>query len=331
MLFALPLIIFLLVFFAGGIYTHDKQWFFVFSKSYLFNFFVFGFALVINYDKDTLNLFSFSSLFSSFIAVFIAVFLNQSSFWVTGRYTIDLFGSNLDQNWFAIILLLGCVNGIKVLGYKKSTLYKVFIFSFISFITIGIVLTGSRTFLLAFAFVIILYSLYSIIVKRNIALGLVSLGLILGFVLIYFLIPDNLKGRFALSKLLAFDEPGGRFDIWSHIFPALKGHIFFGYGSGSWSLITIKFYGTSRPIHNDFYSFLLTNGIIGLISYSFIHVSNFFISFKSKNYLPILLSGILFIYCLFLDTPQAKFFWVYILFIYYFSDFKYPKYYEVKI
>jgi O-antigen ligase len=309
----------------SGLYTVDWSWYLYYLEIYAANVLFFVVVNSSELSRGTHISMLLTSIFSSLFAGFISIVFNEKSIWITGRATIDIFGSNLDQNWFAATLSLGLFSCIYLfIVLRKKTKFS-YLLAFPAILILYFVLaTGSRMMIVAYCFAFVVCVVYLFFVSKKHKIVLISVAVLLALIpLLYLVLPEDLISRFSIGSILNFNEAGGRGEIWMSLLKYVLEKPIFGWGGGSSFYLTTLSLGEARAIHNSFLCAYFELGIIGLIPFFLIFVSAFYVSIKSRSSIALACIAALFVYASFLDTPATKMFWLYLLFIVSFSKLSY--------
>lgn len=228
------------------------------------------------------------------------------------RLTLNAGVGGLDQNYLAALMLIafGLVF-YELLNSKMSKLKKCVCIVYCLGIIYYIVLTGSRSGLMAIGLIVLLNINTSW--KKRIYIG-VPLVIILAFGLpiLSNILSADLLERFSISALTGREaESGTRLVIWQVAIKSLSGLWFaLGHGVGSSQTIVGNAIGTGKDmaIHNHYIAMLTEVGLIGFL---FINLPIFRMLkrlFRDDKGIAISMLGIALMAC-FLDVVTTKFFW----------------------
>ncbi len=270
-------------------------------------------------DLKTMNwiinsLWAGSALFG-FLSLFFSepyLFENES------RQVLTLFGQQVDPNNQGAFVVIGIAVSLYYLFYLKE--YRLLSLVVLSINTYSLLVTGSRSGLVAFvAIVIVFFYLYfkSYNYKRKSLknkMQTIAIMLLAGLVIFY--ITNNLLYADTFNRLFEFDGYEGGSDrtaIWSITWDLISQGVNFIFGAG-WG----SYYGYSGMydvVHNTFLSILCDTGIIGLIVFLFpLFVAGVYL-FKKKDVLAIsiFVSGM--VPAFFIEAINKRFYWHSIIFL----------------
>lgn len=174
-----------------------------------------------------------------------------------GRYS----ATGVNANDLTLILLIGLPVAMQLFFVagrdKKGTLLKLLNLVYIPLAIFSIILTGSRTSLIA----IIPFGIFMVGAKQiqfDKKLFMFAL-LLLSFIILIPLVPSSLIERIAtIDDSIGQGDLGGRLDLWREAFAVLARHPILGVGSGSIDL------EIGSAVHNTFLSIAAETGLIGL-------------------------------------------------------------------
>lgn len=228
------------------------------------------------------------------------------------RLTLNAGVGGLDQNYLAALMIMAfgisfyelCNRSQKNIEKLKSIIFCLWIFYYI-------ILTGSRSGIIAIMVIILLSINFSL--KIFILIGiplLLVVVMILPKIMLYF--SPELLERFTISALRGQEgESGTRLLIWSKALESIENYkIIFGHGIGSSQIIIgdILGIGKDMAIHNHYITMIVEIGIIGfiLINYSIFKMIKS--QWKENKDIAISFLGIAII-AVFIDVLTTKFFW----------------------
>ncbi len=189
-----------------------------------------------------------------------------------GRGTIATEAGEADPNTVSVNLAIATLAALWIMFGSNKKAVKLMCIAASLFMIIAMVVTGSRTGLLALG----CGYLYTLIVKgkgnsKKIWFKMIFI-LILAVIVVFFAVEYGIISIEIFERLTVGDvqETGGngRLEIWKAYFKALMDNpvrMIVGYGSGSTRSVANMYLGAARSTHNSFISVLVTSGIIGLI------------------------------------------------------------------
>lgn len=225
------------------------------------------------------------------------------------RLTLLLPYSEFDQNYLASLMIVPFGIIIHSLLNKENSFFmKVIKIVICLTILIYVLLTGSRTGLIAI--IVILFMSFNTSWKNRL-IGFISFILIIA-VLFNFLIPllpSGLLDRFSISAFLGQEhESASRLLLWKAGIESLNGfNIIYGYGIGSSFTITANSF-LKYGLHNHYLALLVEQGIIGfsLNLIPIIYMTKKIFKYDKSLFASFI--GIL-VVAFFLDVLTTKFFW----------------------
>lgn len=260
--------------------------------------------------KEIDNLMMFYSLGCLILAIMLLVGGKMDGGNAVNRYTISIFGKYQDPNWLAAILIGGAFYSLNKVferkGFVVSALYAV---SFLAQ-SMGIMLSGSRGGLVAYALALVVYALIKIPRKKRIfALLIFALLVVGGYFLLKAVLPDKVFERlFDISDYIS-SRGTGRMSIWNAAFSEILKRPLFGRGIISYNLFFLYEFGSASAMHNTFLAVLYEVGIVGFIFFITPFLRVFKNALEKKNALMIaLLVGNL-TAAFFIDAIHLRFIW----------------------
>lgn len=193
---------------------------------------------------------------------------------------------------------------------KQKKLYKVLSITFCLVIAYYVLLTGSRSGLIALLLIVLLSINTSWKTRLSIGIPVVVI-LVIVFPLVVQYIPEELLDRFSLSALTGQEaESGTRLLIWGRALSSLQGiELLFGYGTGASQTIVGNALGRGdAAIHNHYIAMLVEFGVIGFLFVNVPILKMLKAMAKKDKCMTISFLGIL-LMAFFLDVVTTKFFW----------------------
>ncbi len=191
-----------------------------------------------------------------------------------GRYS----ATGVNAVDMALILMMGLPAAMQLFfsREKKGLLFKIANLAYIPLAIFAILLTGSRTSLIA----AIPFGLYLVVtrqIKPNTKLLVVSILFISLLALLPF-IPSNILSRLStLGSSIEAGDIGGRVELWESAILEFSQHPFTGIGSG------VLDSAIGSAAHNTFISVLAETGVIGLALFLLILAIVFFMAMRAPN------------------------------------------------
>lgn len=243
---------------------------------------------------------------SLYILVFSPELLTNSS---GGRVALN----DADPNEFAALLILPLFVSFEEIINSKNKM-NILLFASLLFMILS---TGSRGALIA----IILAFLYFVFFKFKFKFKHLIMLLILGFVIFFivsFFLPDYLIERLSGGEdvISTLEFGGGRTAIWDIILGRIIRSLpFWGFGSGSSSLIIGQYFDKNIGSHNTYFMLLLEFGVIGLSIFLYF-LWSIFKKYKNDPKFSKILSFIaILIIVFFLDSYFKKYLWNILMFV----------------
>ena len=229
------------------------------------------------------------------------------------RLTLNAGTDGLDQNYLAALMLIAF--GIVLYNFcnkKQKKWHKVLSIIYCVAIAYYVLLTGSRSGLIAVLLIVLLCINSSWKTRLSIGIPVVVLLLfVFPFVTQY--IPEDLLDRFSLSALTGHEaESGTRLVIWTRAISSLQGlKWIFGYGVGASQSVVGDIIGMGKDmaVHNHYIASLVEVGIVGLLFIMIPIIKMVKRTIKIDKAVAISFCGIL-LMAMFLDVLTTKFFWV---------------------
>lgn len=228
------------------------------------------------------------------------------------RLTLNAGEDGLDQNYLAALMLISFgIVFYNLCNTKQKKMRKIISIIFCLAIAYYILLTGSRSGLIAVLLIVLLSINTSWKTRLSIGIPVLLIVLVvLPFVVQY--IPEELLDRFSLKALTGQEaESGTRLLIWGQALTSLKDLKWvFGYGVGaSQSVIgNILGMGKDMAIHNHYIASLVEVGFCGSILLTLPVIKMIKKTLKQDKSVATSFFGIL-LMAFFIDVLTTKFFW----------------------
>jgi len=280
------------------------------NSTYLFLQLMFIFVYVLKFNDIDKSLIKKAILIGG-ISVSIYVFLFAREILTSGlggRISLN----DADPNEFAALLILPLFVSFDMIIKKKSKL-NILIFSTLLLL---ILLTGSRGALAGCVVAII----YFILLKGDFKFFTILRFLIIGGMIlfgIFSFVPEfillRLGGDGDLQNAIEFG--GGRTGIWTEILNIiLEVMPFYGFGSGSSSILLSQYFGTIIGSHNTYLMIFLEFGILGFTIFLYFLWAIFKKIKRTGQYSTILSFIAIIIIIFFLDSYFKKYLWNVLMF-----------------
>lgn len=228
------------------------------------------------------------------------------------RMTLNAGAEGLDQNYLAALMLIAfgnvfynlCNNG------KQKKLHKIVSIFFCLVVVYYILLTGSRSGMIAVCLIMLLSINTSW--KTRFAVGIpIILFILVLLPVISRYIPEGIMDRFTLSAMTGReDESGARLIIWKRALSSLRSfEVLFGYGAGASQTVVGNALGRGdAAIHNHYIAMIVECGVFGSLLINIPILKMLKAMLKNDKSIGVSFVGIL-LMAFFLDVVTTKFFW----------------------
>lgn len=227
------------------------------------------------------------------------------------RLTLNAGTEGLDQNYLAALMQISFgVVFYNLCNVKQKKLYKVLSITFCLVIAYYVLLTGSRSGLIALLLIVLVSINTSWKTRLSIGIPMVVLLVIISPIVVEY-IPKELLDRFSLSALTGQEaESGTRLLIWGRALNSLRGiELLFGYGAGASQTVVGNALGRGdAAIHNHYIAMVVEFGIAGSLLVNIPILNMFKTMVKKDKGIAASFVGIL-LMAFFLDVITTKFFW----------------------
>lgn len=280
---------------------------------YLNNALMFLLFSMVSYTKHEVYVLKKSMIFGVGALLLYMIFVPGAVIYsdYQNRLTLNAGTEGLDQNYLAALMLIAFgVVFYNLCNGKQKKLYKVLSITFCLVIAYYVLLTGSRSGLIALLLIVLLSINTSWKTRLSIGIPVVVI-LVIVFPLVVQYIPEELLDRFSLSALTGQEaESGTRLLIWGRALSSLQGiELLFGYGTGASQTIVGNALGRGdAAIHNHYIAMLVEFGVIGFLFVNVPILKMLKAMAKKDKCMTISFLGILLMAC-FLDVVTTKFFW----------------------
>ena len=228
------------------------------------------------------------------------------------RLTLSAGADGLDQNYLAALMLVSfgivCYDLCNVKHKKK---HKIIAIIFCVAVAYYVILTGSRSGLIALLLILLLSINTSWKTRLSIGIPLFALILIV-LPLVTQHISEDLLERFSLTALTGQEEESGsRLIIWRQAVSHLKGiELLFGYGAGASQTLTGNLWGAGKDmaIHNHYIAMIAEFGVVGFLCINIPIFKMCKVTWQNDKGMSVAFVGIL-VMAFFLDVVTTKFFW----------------------
>lgn len=281
---------------------------------YLNNALMFLLISMVSYTKHEAEVLKKSMVFGIGALLLYMTFIPNAVIYSTyqNRLTLNAGEDGLDQNYLAALMLIsfGIVFYNLCSNTTQKIIYKIMSIVFCLAIAYYVLLTGSRSGMIAICLIVLLSMNTSW--KTRLAVGIPIILFLLVFLpRISKYIPKTIMDRFTLSALTGQeDESGTRLLIWHRALSALKDlKWIFGYGVGASQTVVGNALGRGdAAIHNHYIAMIVEFGIIGFLLINVPILTMLKKIAKKDKSIVVAFVGIL-IMAFFLDVVTTKFFW----------------------
>lgn len=228
------------------------------------------------------------------------------------RLTLNAGKDGLDQNYLAALMVIGFGIVVYKLCNEKETLRKRLIdLLFCTVVVYYILLTGSRSGLMACVLIILLSM--DTTLKNRLYIGILALVIIfIGVPIILKYVPTEIIARYSLSAFTGQEaESGTRIIIWRRAIESMGGiKWLFGHGIGASQFVIGDALGLGKDmaIHNHYIAMVVETGIIGLFLVVYPMVRMVAFLWRNEKGTSIAFMGIV-VMTFFIDVMTTKFFW----------------------
>ena len=256
-------------------------------------------------EEDILRLLKAFQLGALFFSVLIIMGSNR---YYEGslRYTIILFGSKMDPNNIAGLLIPGILLSFNYLLNSEKLLIS---FTTLFAAVFAFVGTGSRGGMIALLLGMMLLLFHKAPLNRTTRTWKSIKG-ILGIAIFAFLIYSVIQSRIEKPLLERYDATkalsdrgSNRLDLWERGLELFNEKPLAGIGIGGFEALT------GKGLHNQFLIVLVEGGIIGFSLFIIALIQIIKMTRINKLVLPLVVLLSTFVVCFFLDAYNKKFFW----------------------
>ena len=298
--------------FVTYLWVSDVNRFQSYYSVYFNNAILFLVLSVVNFKKEEVEILKKAMIYGIGVLLLYMTFVPDAVIYSQAhhRLTLNAGKEGLDQNYLAALMLM--TFGIvfyKLCNDKQKKNYKLISVILCAGIVCYVVLTGSRSGVLAVLLIMLMCVNSSW--KARLCIGIpILLVLIFGIPILIQHLPEEFLKRFSIAAFTGNEaESGARLIIWQHAVKSLANFKWmFGYGVGASQTIIDNLMGQDYAIHNHYLAMLVEVGIVGLgfILYPMLRMTHFV--WKEDKGVFIGFLGIL-LMTLFLDVVTTKFFW----------------------
>lgn len=264
-----------------------------------------------SFSKEDIRVIEYSWVIVAIVCIYLLLFNEVNTEFIDGRRTLIFKNGHADPNELTAYFIVPTA----IMLQKIFTIQKKYIFLpviLLVFIFYSIVITGSRSGILAFLIVFFVTFFKEKYKLRNILLviALILLAYVMVFIVFRESIPPQIIDR--LNPRSIIDDGGSlRTTIWIEAFIGMirsNFRVFYGFGPFGASNLTI-----TQTMHNHFLQSYIDGGIIGLLLFS----SFIYTLFKKRSeisyYYPVLFGGLIMVLTL---TSYASFKPIWAIFLY---------------
>ena len=227
------------------------------------------------------------------------------------RLTLNAGTEGLDQNYLAALMLVAFgIVFYNLCNTKQRKFYKFLSIVFCLLIAYYVLLTGSRSGLIALSMIVLLSVNTSWKTRLSIGIPVITLLVVILTIAIQY-IPEDLLERFSLKALTGqVAESSARLLIWERALNSLQGvEVIFGYGAGASQTVVGDMFGRGdAAIHSHYLAMVVEFGIIGFLFINVPVLKMLRTTAKNEKDMFVSFIGIL-LMAFFLDVVTTKFFW----------------------
>lgn len=228
-----------------------------------------------------------------------------------GHYSLSTFIGNhiaLDPNYLASCMVIATTILLKRFIYPQNKRYRFFYIVLLTVILIGLLMTGSRTGMIAFIlgfFVLILKD------KRKIFIAL--FGMFILTIAVLYLLPQDIQDRLFYKSYIDSSNIK-RVQLWNSTINKILEKPFIGHGTISTKMI-ISDYNVAGASHNTFLMILLNFGLLGFVAFMTFYLKIFILCLKKDMYLFLAIFINLSFTSFIISNNISIFFWTTLVFL----------------
>lgn len=296
------------------LWSPDKSRFHIFYSLYLNNAVMFILFSLVQFKKSEVKLLKKAIVYGVGALLIYMTFIPNSTVYSAyqHRLTLNAGRGGLDQNYLAALMLVSfglVINSF--IGSECSLFKRIVMFVYCASILWYVVLTGSRSGLIAICLILLLN--INVSWKTRFCVGIPAIIFILiGIPIISNLLSVELLQRFSISALTGNEgESGTRLIIWKVATKSLNGLWWvIGHGVGASQAIVGNAIGTGvdMAIHNHYIAMITEVGLVGFLALNIPILKMIKREMNKQKEIAFGMIGILFM-AMFLDVVTTKFFW----------------------
>ncbi|WP_146417093.1 MULTISPECIES: O-antigen ligase family protein [Haloarcula] len=241
------------------------------TLSSLRNIFLVGIILILSYTfasrksiKPPLYAYTLGALILCLLL--LANYLIGNSF-TAGRYTVGSLNPNSVA--FSLVFSIPCISYLGRSGKRKRV--RIFLAGAAVIISLGIVLTGSRTAYVGLASIFFYYTMRVITLRPKRSIPAIAIFTVVSVGFLYFLLPAEILSRFSsIPQEVLRGDLASRTVQWSAGFELLKSNPILGVGLGAFPGSVEPIIGYSVATDNTYLQILYELGLIGIIFSAFL-------------------------------------------------------------
>lgn len=299
-----------------------------FSMNYIFPYMAFGGFYVLvtlkSYTSKQLNYFSHCIELGGILACLLIIINGKAYYGQELRYTIILATGPQDPNFTSILLCLPLIVFLLRVYYNPNKFNCIICSTGALLLMFTIVLTGSRTGMIALTMIIITMFISALLKYKKekkikltwgkVIVILVIVAIILSTIIL--ILPDQIIGRiFNYNNLYQYDNSSiiagsPRLNIWINAIEILFHRPIVGFGLGMNDYYLLQHSGLITALHNTFIDVWFQFGIIGFVMYIYIFFNFVKCIFITKCYPLTTLIFVLLVGCMFLDMFYGREIWI---------------------
>lgn len=299
-----------------------------YSVVHLFPYLIFYVFFIVvtmkSYNKSQLNFFTYCLQIGGVLASLLIIFNGKAYYGEELRYTIILSTGPQDPNFTAILLCLPLVAFFMRIYYVTTKKNIVICGLGSVLLLLTIVLTGSRTGMIAIATIVgTMFFAWIIKYKKEkeakftwMKVLVVTFVIVAIFAAVIMILPDQIVGRiFNYNSLYQYENSkiiagSPRLNIWFNSLDLILIKPIQGFGLGMFDYYLPQHKGLVTAIHNTYIDVWFQFGIVGLLAFGAVIINYLIDIFRTKTFPLISLMFVLAVGCMFLDMFYGREIWI---------------------